>query len=42
LSDIEAKIATLKKMKKALTKLTDACSGKGPASKCPIMDAMEK
>jgi Hg(II)-responsive transcriptional regulator len=42
ISDIETKIATLKKMKKALTKLTDACSGKGPASKCPILDAIEK
>jgi MerR family mercuric resistance operon transcriptional regulator len=42
LSDIENKIAVLRKMKKALKELTDACSGKGPASQCPILDAIEK
>jgi MerR family mercuric resistance operon transcriptional regulator len=42
LRDIEQKIATLRKMKKALKELTDVCSGKGPASQCPILDALEK
>ncbi len=42
ITDIEAKIAILKRMKHALAKLTRACDGKGPATECPILDAMEK
>ncbi len=42
ISDIEDKIITLQKMKKALVKLTRACSGTGPVNECPILEALEK
>jgi len=41
IGDIEEKIRTLNKMKGALKKLTLACSGRGPVSACPILEAME-
>lgn len=40
IGDIEQKIRTLKNMKKALMKLTLACSGRGPVSECPVLEAM--
>ncbi len=40
--DIESKIKTLRKMKKALLKLTKICSGSGPVSECPILEALDK
>lgn len=42
IKDIENKIRSLQKMKKALVKLTKACSDKGPVTKCPILEALEK
>ncbi len=42
IEDIEAKIGALRKMKKALVKLTNACRGKGPLKECPILEALEK
>jgi len=42
IEDIEAKIRTLRGMKKALVKLTNACSGKGPLRGCTILDSIEK
>ena len=41
IEDIEAKIRTLEKMSETLKKLTLACSGQGPASECPILEAIE-
>jgi len=41
IADIEAKIQTLERMKKALKKLVAACSGRGPTSACPILEALE-
>lgn len=41
IADIEEKIRTLQRMKRALGKLTKACSGDGPTSECPILDALE-
>lgn len=41
-ADIEGKIASLLRMKKALTKLTVACRGQGPTSECPILEALQK
>jgi Hg(II)-responsive transcriptional regulator len=38
---IERKIARLQKMQEALLHLIHECSGKGPASDCPILEAME-
>jgi MerR family mercuric resistance operon transcriptional regulator len=40
--DIEEKVKTLQRMKKALVKLTRACSGKGPIIECPILEALER
>ena len=40
--DIDGKIKILKRMKKALFELSKACSGVGPASECPILEALEK
>ncbi len=42
LEDIESKIKTLRKMKKALVNLTNSCSGSGPVKECPILEALEK
>jgi MerR family transcriptional regulator, copper efflux regulator len=39
--DIEQRVAQLNRMKRALAKLAVACSGRGPTSECPILDAME-
>jgi MerR family transcriptional regulator, copper efflux regulator len=41
ISNIVEKIWTLTKMKEALEKLTLACSGRGPVSECPILEAMK-
>jgi MerR family mercuric resistance operon transcriptional regulator len=41
IADIEAMVATLQRMKKALVKLTKECSGRGPTSECPILEALE-
>ena len=41
IADVEAKIETLQKIKKALVKLTKTCSGRGPTSECPILDALD-
>lgn len=42
IGDIEEKIRTLRRMKKALVKLTAVCRGRGPTSECPILDALDK
>jgi MerR family mercuric resistance operon transcriptional regulator len=41
IADVEKRIAQLDRMKRALVKLTAACSGRGPTSECPILDALE-
>ena len=41
IEDIDHRIASLKRMRQALTKLAAACSGRGPTSDCPILEAME-
>ena len=42
IGDIQAKIRTLQGMKKALVKLTKACSGRGGTSECPILEALDR
>jgi MerR family mercuric resistance operon transcriptional regulator len=42
IQDIEEKIVLLRKMKKALINLTGDCSGHGPVSECPILEALER
>jgi MerR family mercuric resistance operon transcriptional regulator len=41
IADVEQRIAQLDRMKRALAKLATACSGRGPTSACPILEAME-
>jgi MerR family mercuric resistance operon transcriptional regulator len=42
ITDIEGKIRSLLRMKAALVELTRSCRGRGPASECPILEALEK
>ncbi len=39
--DIEGKIRALQAMKRALTHLSGKCSGRGPASECPILEGLD-
>jgi MerR family mercuric resistance operon transcriptional regulator len=41
IADVEQRIAQLNRMKRALAKLAATCSGRGPTSDCPILEAME-
>ena len=41
IADIEGKMRTLKAMKTALHRLTERCSGCGPASECPILESID-
>jgi MerR family mercuric resistance operon transcriptional regulator len=40
-ADIEDKMRTLKAMKTVLNRLTERCSGCGPASECPILESID-
>ena len=39
--DIDERIRTLRAMRKALSGLIGECSGKGPVTDCPILEALE-
>jgi len=39
--DIDQKVYTLRAMRRALTKLIGECSGKGPVTQCPILEALD-
>ena len=41
LADIEVKLGELRRMRAALEKLAAECSGRGPTSQCPLLDALE-
>ncbi|HXE89714.1 MAG TPA: MerR family DNA-binding protein [Terriglobales bacterium] len=41
LADIEGKLRELRHMKVALKKLASECTGRGPTSQCPLLDALE-
>lgn len=41
IEDIESKIRTLQRMKRALVKVTKSCSGSGPTGECPILETFE-
>lgn len=41
ITEIDAKLNTLRKMRQALVRLTDACTGKGTVSDCPVLEALE-
>ncbi len=40
IADIEERVQTLHRMRKALAKLTAACRGGGSVSECPILEAL--
>jgi MerR family copper efflux transcriptional regulator len=42
IADIEGKILSLERIKEVLTELTTSCSGVGPVSECPIVEALER
>jgi len=39
--DIDIKIRSLEAMRKSLSKVIRECSGTGPATECPILDALD-
>ncbi len=41
ITDIDAKLQDLQRMKETLVQLVTTCSGRGPISQCPILDALE-
>ncbi len=41
IADIDAKLHDLQRMKETLVRLVTTCSGRGPISQCPILDALE-
>jgi len=41
LRDVDEKIGTLQGMRRALTKLIGECSGRGPITACPILEALD-
>jgi MerR family copper efflux transcriptional regulator len=42
ITDVDRRIASLKRVRGALVRLASACSGKGPVSQCPILEALER
>jgi Hg(II)-responsive transcriptional regulator len=41
IADVDRRIAQLKHMRRALAKLAAECSGRGPTTECPILEALE-
>ena len=41
IADIEGKIRSLRRMKKALQDLNESCQGRGPVEDCPILESLE-
>ena len=41
IEDISSKIASLRRMKDALTRLSESCSKNGTSGDCPILEALE-
>jgi Hg(II)-responsive transcriptional regulator len=42
IADVRARIEMLREMERALARLAATCRGRGPASACPFLDALEK
>ena len=40
--DVQQKISDLRTIEAALAKLVKSCSGRGPASRCPILDHLDE
>ena len=41
ITDVDRRITQLKRVRQALFKLAAECSGRGPTSECPILEALE-
>lgn len=41
IADIDSRIQTLQRMKRALETLAEECRGQGKSSECPILDALD-
>lgn len=41
-ADIEGRLRSLERMRDVLTMLAASCRGRGPASECPILEAMDR
>ena len=41
IEEINEKLTSLRRMRQALIKITHSCSGEGPTSACPILDAID-
>jgi len=41
IEDIEARIASLQQMQRALQTLAEECAGSGPITECPILEALD-
>jgi MerR family mercuric resistance operon transcriptional regulator len=39
-ADVEKRIAELKRMREALARLSKRCTGRGPVSRCPILEEL--
>ena len=42
IADIDAKIKSLKRMRRTLQKLIEGCQGTGPLNECPILESLDK
>jgi MerR family mercuric resistance operon transcriptional regulator len=42
IADVDRRIASLKRVRGALVTLASACTGRGPVSQCPILEALER
>ncbi len=42
ITQIDARLLDLKRMKAGLVRLSKACTGKGPMGDCPLLDALER
>lgn len=40
-ADVDQKIRSLNRIRKALLRLTAACTGRGPVSECPILESLD-
>lgn len=41
LADVDAKLAELQRVRHALARLAAGCTGTGPTSECPLLDALD-
>lgn len=41
LAEVDAKLTELQRMRAALAQLAASCTGKGPTSECPLLDALD-